>query len=123
MSEQTEELNLQYFLSSKGPILVVTFVGEMNDASIKTLEKCNAELIAIKDVKFVILYFRDTKRISMDAIPVLATMQKEIRKTHSLQICSMAPDMREKLKKQGVIRDAEMTNNLADAIAALKGRF
>lgn len=121
MSE--DELNLQYFLSRKGPILVVTFVGDMNVPSIQAIEKCTSEISATELVKFVILYFRDTKRIALEAIPYLATMQKEVRKKGELQICSMHPEMREKLSKHGIIRANENTNNLAEALSALKGRL
>ena len=123
MTHSEEELNLQYFLSNKGRILVVTFVGNMDSASIQTIEKCTSEILQMKDIKFVIFYFRDTKKIMMEALTQLTIMQKEVRKSCELQICSLSPDIREKLSKNGVIRSKELTNNLADALAALKGKI
>lgn len=119
---QNGELCFQYFLSDKKPILIVTMVGRMNFMAVQTLLKCKAEINRLsqkENARFVVFYCRDVELITGDAISVLTQMQAEIRaRDCSLNICSLRPEIRERLVNMGVVRRNELTDNMRDALMA-----
>lgn len=119
---QNGELCFQYFLSDKRPILVVTMVGRMNFLAVQTLLSCKAEINKLshgEGIKFVVFYFRDVEAITGDAISVLTQIQKEIRaRDCALNLCSLRPDIKEKLVNMGVVRRNELSDNMRDALLA-----
>lgn len=116
------ELCFQYFLSDKRPILVVTMVGRLNFLAVQALLSCKAEINKLShhdDIKFVVFYCRDVEVITGDAISVLTQIQAEIRSRGcSLNICSLKPDVKEKLTNMGVVRRNELSDNMRDALMA-----
>jgi anti-anti-sigma regulatory factor len=116
---QDENSRLQYFISVKGRILVATFVGSVEFSTIDILANCKAEIAETEDIGFVILYFRDVETVSGDGIGSLTKMQIEIRtRSCDLNICSLKPNIKEKLLNMGVIRVSELSNNLPEALTA-----
>jgi anti-anti-sigma regulatory factor len=106
-------------MSSNESILVVTFAGAMAPSSVQTLQRCREELAVAKLPEFVILYFRDVPTVSIDAVQILAQMQRDIRLKCPLSICSLRPETRDKLLAMGILRQNEMSNNLQDALQRL----
>src|SRR4051812_12651649 len=104
---------LQYFLSVKGPVAVVSFAGRLTREAEGVLAQCGNELLA-KQPKHVILYLRDIgNRIELAALPAFARMQKQIREMPSdLKLCSLHPEVKRLLEDKGLLRLNEITNNL-----------
>ena len=112
--------NFQYFIASNSPFVVMSFVGSWDKDCIEKLIACEKDLGAHKAAKFVILYFREVPHMSSEAISFLTAFQKRIRERHTLRICSLHPDLRQKLSKMGVVRGMELTDNLQATLLELK---
>ena len=115
---ETENL-FQYFISTNTPFAVVTFVGEMNKEASELLNECEQKIQDIS-AKFYILYFRDVTGIAMESIPFLASLQQKLRAKGELRLCSLRPDVKDKLTKMGVVRGKELTDNLKATLLQLK---
>jgi anti-anti-sigma regulatory factor len=98
----------------------VSLVGSWDKDSVDKLAACEAELSKHKDTKFVILYFREVPSMTLDAISFLTAFQKRIRDKYTLRICSLHPELRQKLSKMGVVRGMELTDNLQTTLLDLK---
>lgn len=119
MSETVADVTFNYFISSNQPFGVVTFVGEMNKDSLEKLQQCQVQMEKLY-VKYVILYFRDVTLITSDVIPFLTGLQQQARKKSELRLCSLRPDIKERLIKMGVVRGLELTDNLQQTLLQLK---
>jgi len=118
-SSRDESVSFQYFLADKKPTLIVTFVGSFDFFAVEALLKCKDEITNISGIKFVVFHFRDVDRITGDAIGVFTKMQIELRsRSCELSICSLRPPLRQKLINMGVVRLAELSNNLREALLA-----
>lgn len=113
-------LEFQYLIAASPPFLVVSFVGQMNKDHLNKMEQCEREIFTHENLKYIILYFRDVPNVTMDAIPFLTSLQMKIRTSRQLKICSLKPELKEKLNKLGVIRASELCNNLQEALQLLK---
>jgi len=119
---QYENLNsgFQYLLAHNKPLLIVTFIGDMDQSTVQPLNACRKEIADSADTKFVILNFRDVGNINGESISSLTQMQIEIRgRGCDLRISSMKPAIRDKLLKMGVIRSSELANNLREALLSM----
>lgn len=116
--ENNDPQGFHYLISSKGPVVIVTFVGELKNNCTPVLEACQAEVLAYDSAKYFILYLRDVPNISGDAITGFTQFQKMIRAKGQLRLSSVNPILREKLTKMGVVRNSEIVENLR---VALKG--
>ena len=112
----------QYFLADKKPILVITLVGRLNFVAVQALLNCKADinkLSANSGVKFVVFYCRDVEAVTGDAIGVFTQIQIEIRaRSWDLNICSLRPEIKEKLINMGVVRKSELSDNMREALLA-----
>lgn len=117
---EDKKTEFQYFVAANAPFLVVSFVGPIDKHSLEKLEKCETEMNLHDNLKFIILYFRDVSNVTTEAIPALTSMQKRIREKHQLRICSLNPDLKQKLIKLGVVRGLELTDNLQVTLLDLK---
>lgn len=107
-----------YFVSTQGPVAIVTFVGDLNSSAVEMLGKCRIELVAVK-VKFLVFYFRDVETITGDSIQSLTQIQLDARgRELEIRMTSIKPNIKEKLLKMGVVRGDELANNLRDALMA-----
>jgi anti-anti-sigma factor len=111
---------LQYFLSEKKGIAVVSFAGKLSRENEPVLQQCAAELIE-KRPKFVILYLRDLgSRMDIAALPAFARLQKAVRELPAeMKVCSPHPELRALLEEKGLLRPNELCNNLVEALQAL----
>ena len=120
MSQEDVSAGFQYFLSNNKPVLIVTFVGDIDHSTMEIMTKCRNEVKATQGLKFVVLNFRDVDNINGDVISVITQMQLDIRsKQCDLRISSLKPNIKEKLLKMGVIRATELSNNLREALLSL----
>ncbi len=116
--ENSEKHEFHYLISSKGPVVIVTFVGELKNNCSEKLETCQREILAIESAKYFILYLRDLPNISGDVITTFTQFQKNIRNKGQLRLSSLNPILRDKLTKLGIVRNSEIVDNLQ---VALKG--
>jgi anti-anti-sigma regulatory factor len=117
----TQEIpKLSYFLSEKKGILIVSLIGPLNRSGREVLEACSKDILA-SGARWVILNFRDVgAEIETFLIPALAQLQKDIRKKPAdLRIAGLHPGLRHTLEGRGVLRQQEISNNLAEALQAI----
>ncbi len=115
---------LNYFISEKSRIVVVSFVGPLVRDSALVLQECQAQILE-RNPSLVILYFRDVPdRVDQTVFPAIARIQKAIRdKNIQLKLCSLHPHLRTTFNDFGIIRPNELADNLAQAlegVAALR---
>lgn len=112
-----EKVGFNYSLSNKGTTLVVTFSGPMDFSSFEKMQFCKNEIETLKDIHFMVLYFRDVPSIADKVIPFLAQIQINFRsRPGRISICSINPELQERLLRSGVIRNAEISENLQAAL-------
>lgn len=118
MDDSNSEFN--YLIATNASFMVISFVGPLNKDSLPKLDACEREASTKEGIKFAVLYFRDTPNITSDAVPFLTNFQMKLRGKHELKVCSLRPELKEKLAKLGVIRGMELSDNLQDALLTLK---
>lgn len=118
MENSTSEF--QYFVAASAPFLVVSFVGRIDKDSLEKLEKAEAEMNSQENLKYVILYFREVPNVSLEAISALTGIQRRIREKYQLRVCSLKPDLKQRLIRMGVVRGLELTDNLQTTLLDLK---
>lgn len=118
MAEDSNEF--QYFVAANAPFLVASFVGRIDKDSLEKIEKCEREMNSHEKIKYVILYFREVPTVNLEAIAALTSLQRRIREKYELRICSLKPDLKEKLIKLGVVRGLELADNLQATLLELK---
>lgn len=112
-----DQKSFQYSFNQKNNMLVVSLAGQITAQVLPALEACRQELLSKQEVSCVVLYFQDVDSISMDAIPLIAQMQREIRlKPASLRLCALPVGLREKLVRMGVVRGLEVAEDLKSAL-------
>lgn len=111
---------LTFFISEQKQILVATLVGTLERRSTPILEEC-AQEIAKRDVRWVILNFRDVpKDLDLSLIPLLARIQKQIRaRPAELRLAAIHPELKKILFDRGILRQEELCDNLAQALQSL----
>src|SRR5579885_1175781 len=111
---------LQYFLSSKNGIAVISFTGMLSREGESVLAQCLTEITAARP-KSVVIVLRDlSPLIEAKALPVLARLQKAIRDLPSeLRLCGLHPKLKAILEERGLLRSAEVANNLLEALQSL----
>ena len=114
-SSETAQTDFQFLISAKGRAVLVTLIGEMKNSSLAKLEECQREVLKDGNLNYFVFYFRDVPNVTIDAIPFLTQFQKNIRLKGELRICSLRPELKDKLIKLGVVRSAELVNNLQSA--------
>ena len=119
--EKNQKQEFHYVVSAKGPVIIVTLVGELNGDCLAKLEACQSEVLSNEAAKFYILYLRDVPNIAGDAISFFTQFQKNIRSKGQLRISSVAPVLREKLTKMGILRHLEIVDNLQLALKGIMG--
>ena len=92
--ENQDPQGFHYLISSKGPVVIVTFVGELKNNSTPTLATCQGEVLALDTAKYFILYMRDVPNISGDVITAFTQFQKSIRAKGPLRLSSVNPVLR-----------------------------
>ncbi|GEM_PF-1554509 len=112
-----DQKSFHYTFSQKNTMLVVSLCGEITSHVLPALEACRQELSSKQEVSHVVIHFQDVASISLDAIPLLAQIQREIRaKPANLRLCSLPENLRQKLVRMGVVRGLEVADDLKTAL-------
>lgn len=112
--------SLEYFISEKDPYVVVAFIGQFTKTSAPIIERCMQEIHETK-APYVILSFRDVSGFEYPAGAALVRLEKEVRDAQrKLRLASVRPDLKNLLIERGVVREPELSNNLAVAIQSFK---
>ncbi len=112
-----------YIFGEKDELLIVLLQGKIMSKDIATLEKCASE-ISEKSQKIVLFSFRDVPTFIPGAHSAFAKIQKQIRDAGKLMAsCSMRPEIKIILLQSGIVRDAEMFNNIPEAWQKLKAKL
>ena len=120
MSDEIKKKSgLEYFISEKGPIAVVIFIGELTKATLDVIEECQKDLEGRKTALHIIV-FRDVLAVDLNAVAPLIRLQKLLRGKGALRVCSIKPELGRFLLEKAVIRDGECANNLNEALASLR---
>jgi anti-anti-sigma regulatory factor len=111
------DTDLQYSISEKNHMLVVTLTGDLSTASLAQLDSCRKEILGKKEVRCVVLYFQKVEQVTTDVIPFVTQLQRDIRtKPSELRLCGLKSSIRERLLKTGVIRGLEIAEDLKSAL-------
>lgn len=108
----------EYFMSEKDGIVVATLVGDLTPGVVPLLEQCRLELESKKDLKLVVLYFRDVNVIESEVIHAFTHLQKSARSKAVLRLSSIKPHIRENLLRMGIVRKQELADNLQEALSS-----
>ncbi len=109
-----------YSFNQQKHTLVVTLDGDLHSDVMPALEALKVEILGKKEIRQVVLYFKEVTIISTDAISILALMQREIRAMPAeLRLCSLEDKIKERLVRMGVVRGLELTDDLRSALLSL----
>jgi anti-anti-sigma factor len=116
----TDSTDLQFFVSEKNSVLVVSIAGRLHKKSEAVLEECKAEIVNRRP-RFVILYLRElADRVDINALPALVRLQKAVRDLPAeLKICGVHPEFKKLLEQKGLLRLGELARNLEEALKAI----
>ena len=116
---QNDPFEFQYFISEKNGFVVASLVGLLENSAVERFEQLAGDILKCEFSKLVI-NFRDVAGISSDIVPLFARLQKHARDKHAdLRICGLKPEIRERMKKAGVIRPHELSDNLQAALQSM----
>lgn len=114
------ECDFNYYLSEKDEILIITLIGEMTESAIPKLKECIEEM-KVKNPQFVAFNLHDINKIGIDGVRLFAHMQKLIReKPAKIRICFLETKIKERLIKEGIVREGEIVDNLGLALKSFK---
>lgn len=117
---EDEDKEMQFFVSRKGPFVVVAFVGHFEMSEEEDLNRCLKEILA-EAPQFVILSMRDVNAMKRTIVPAFIRFQKQIRDQNcQLRIAALSPDIKRTMISLGAVRHDELENNLQNAILSLK---
>ncbi|MCM2324199.1 MAG: STAS domain-containing protein [Oligoflexia bacterium] len=108
---------LTYFLSEKGAVLIVTFVGPLVRANALTLEECIQD-VAKSPATIVILSFRDVPEVMDPSLTgTLARLQNTVRQRGALlRMSGIHPSLRIFMAEAGLLLMEEVCDNLSQAL-------
>ncbi len=111
--------NFEYFVSTKGPFIVVSLLGRMNSKAVPMLNELMAELGLNGTATVLVFNLRDVSEIGGDALQVFAQIQKNARaRPAELRLAGVKPELKTRLLTEGIIRTSELFDNLQAAIMA-----
>jgi anti-anti-sigma regulatory factor len=123
LSHRKHEDLFDYLISQKGPLLVITFVGEFEAKCDEKIDSCLEELENYSDCSAAVLYFRDVEDIQPSGYKAFIKLARAIRFKYKrfFKICSLKPNLRRELDKAGLINKGEVTNNMRETMLMLIG--
>ncbi|MDZ4661556.1 MAG: STAS domain-containing protein [Pseudomonadota bacterium] len=111
-----------YLIAEKNKLLAITLVGPLSGGGQAQYDLCLNEVSKL-DFVVAVISFREVTIIESHGLQFLANLQRLLRKkAPELGICGLSPFLREELTKSGVIRFAEIHNNLRDALIQLNAK-
>ena len=111
--------NLEYFISKKKGLILVTFLGAFKKKNEEKIEICVKEILQTPG-KGVILNFRDITQMSVDVVPVLLKAKRAIKgKPAKCFYAGLKPAYRDLLIGANAIQREEYRDNVFDAYSEL----
>ena len=109
------EVTFKYVFGEKDSLLLVILTGRVTGRETPLFEAF-AEELCTKSQPIVLLNFRDIESFMPACFTQFAKLQKALREQKKLiGICSLKPEMKKSLLMAGIVRDAEVFNNIPDA--------
>ena len=106
---------LEFYLSSKDNLLIVTLVGFLNEEHGEIVSNCLEE-IRIAEESFGVLYVRDLQDLDEIGFNIfrelVATMRDKFKQ--GFTICSAKPTFRLALTQREISEESEYSNNLKE---------
>src|SRR5438105_4820838 len=105
----------KYVLGEKEDVVLCLFYGKLGAREVPILEQAEKEL-KDKPQGLILLAFRDLESFNPGAHQAFVQFQKALRDSGKLLgLCSLRPEVKKILMALGMIRDAEIFNNIPDA--------
>ncbi len=119
MTQDPDKQTLEYYVASKGGLVIVTFVGAFKECG-EVVEKCLADVVAA-NAQHCIIYARDVTDLPASAYKEMIHFQNTLRQLfgNNFKICSFNPTLRTTLLSKGILRQHELTNNLKETVYSM----
>ena len=113
---------LDYFVTYKNEILIVTIFGEINSTSLPIFTECIKEINSIEDTcSFIVLYMRDVSQVTKDSLGIFSKFLENLKKLtpDKFKICSAKPSLRVLFLDSNITTKDVFTNNLKETTLEL----
>ena len=119
MSTNPDNQTLEYYVASKGGLVIITLVGAFKDCE-ATVAKCIADVVSA-NAQHCIIYARDMTALPPSAFKDMVHLQNTLRQQFggNFKICSLNPTLKVNLLAKGIVRQHELTNNLKETVFSL----
>ena len=112
---------LDYFISERKGVVVVSFVGRLEPRSLPVLTQIMDELNH-RDARMIIFNCHDLSEIDHRAMRPLSELQRLVReKPAALRFCFLSPAVRSLLLQASAVQEAEITDNILQAVESMSG--
>ena len=118
MSQYETAPPFEFFISQRGEIAVICFIGVANRNTIELFEACIQQAEGIT-ARHTIFNFRDLRDLREPFFRPLAKMMADARRRGPVRLAGLNPQHKETLAVTGILRSQEISNNLNDAIVSL----
>jgi anti-anti-sigma regulatory factor len=114
----------RYLIASEGPLVLLTLMGDFSGPELESKLDELFKQIAEKAPRLVVINFREVSVIPRSSYRFLVKLQGHIRKDlfTELRCCGLAPEIRETLFMDSVLRKEEFCNNLKSALVLIAKR-
>lgn len=116
-----QELELfSYEISRNQSFLIAALSGKIQQSSLESFSQFQREILEAESLKAVLFDFSHVSGITLDAIPALVLLQKNLRhRGLQFRLCGLHDPLKDKLSKLGVIRSSELSLNRRSALESI----
>ncbi|MGE0526955.1 MAG: STAS domain-containing protein [Bdellovibrionales bacterium] len=119
MSEERKEFS--YILVGNDAVVIANLTGELQARAAPAVETFKDEILGRDAARVVILNFSEVTAINGDVIPCVAQLLKSVRsKPAELRLCSLSPEVKDKLNRYGLLRSIEVAEDIKRAIHSIR---
>jgi anti-anti-sigma regulatory factor len=112
----------KYVIGEKDDLIIVLFYGDLSHRGVTQIEELEF-LLKEKPNSFILLNFRDLNTMTPAVHIAFTKLQKTLRDSKKyIALCGIKPDIKHLLSVAGIIREAEVFNNIPDAWKTLTAR-
>jgi len=112
-------MSLQFFISHRNDVAVVSFAGEMGLQSLDALDDCRQKIEALP-IRHLVINLTEVEKIGSEAIRLLTLIQNNARKTClDVRVCGLREEILRFLLKNNVIRKNELRGTLVECLQSL----
>ncbi len=114
-----EYMALEYFVSHRNNIAVLSLAGELNVQGLEKFEECRRQLETIP-IRYLVINFAEISEVTDEALRPLTTLQSMVRKLDvEIRLCGLRQEIVEFLMTRGAIRQNEIRIDLLEALKSL----